>query len=225
MLSVADKINSSNDSFENNITKSQEKKNGEEFFRLLNQARKEDVKEDAKEDPIRLQNSVGIIFKQMHMSGTNFANIMHNGVKMSFFMGEKKDGTYYYETTIGVENKDTKWYVMSTKNGTLKFDLNDLGSVLKCLDMFSPEDAERIMEVIQKQKIANGIEEKLEDFINGIREQIQDKVEENNDAASEEETKETEETIQNDIDTDAPSLQQIDQLFMNVDQTADREKK
>ena len=52
----------------------------------------------------------------------------------------KENGGYQNTITIGVETGHFKWYSVVTSAGIVKFDLNDIGSVLACMDMFSAED-------------------------------------------------------------------------------------
>ena len=113
-----------------------------------------------------LEDSAGIVLRQMLIAGEGSKSITHNGVNMSFDIKSKENGGYQNTITIGVETGNSKWYSVVTSAGIVKFDLNDIGSVLACMDMFSAGDARKIMEVIQMEKVANAIDEKIDNIVN-----------------------------------------------------------
>lgn len=73
----------------------------------------------------------------------------HNGAHVSV----TKDCMYGNTITIG-GSANPDWIHVSTSVGTVKIDLNDMTSLMKCLDLFSPEDINAIMRKITEVKQA-----------------------------------------------------------------------
>lgn len=137
-----------------------------------------------------VQDSAEIIYYQMKNAGETNKTVIHNGVQMNFEC-IRQNGGYRYHTTIGTENKNTKWYSISTKNGTVTFDLNNPGNITKCLDMLTPEEVDKIMQAIQIEKAAQAAAREVESFVNKTLLQIQDSVAENTEASDDLEKEET----------------------------------
>ena len=58
-----------------------------------------------------------------------------------------------YGTTITIGgSSNPEWVHVDTSVGTVKIDLNDMTSLMKCLDLFSPEDINAILRKIQEVK-------------------------------------------------------------------------
>lgn len=91
-------------------------------------------------------DSVGIILRQMdepEAGGQVSKEVIHNGVRVLV----TKDALYGNSITIG-GSSNPDWIHVSTSVGTVNIDLNDLDSLMKCLDMFSPEDLNAILRKI-----------------------------------------------------------------------------
>ena len=98
-------------------------------------------------------DSIGIILRQMDeptkAGETVTKDVWHNGVRVSV----TRDAMYGDTITIG-GSANPDWISVSTSVGTVKIDLNDTTSLMKCLDMFSPEDINLIMKKITEVKQA-----------------------------------------------------------------------
>lgn len=95
-------------------------------------------------------DSVGIILRQMEepqAGGKVSKEVFHNGVRVQV----TKDAFYGTSITIG-GSANPDWIHVSTSVGAVKIDLNDLESLMKCLDMFSPQDVNAIMRKITEVK-------------------------------------------------------------------------
>lgn len=91
-------------------------------------------------------DSIGIILRQMEepeAGGKVSEEVIHNGVRVQVV----KDAMYGNSITIG-GSSNPDWIHVSTSVGTVNIDLNDLDSLMKCLDMFSPEDLNAILRKI-----------------------------------------------------------------------------
>lgn len=91
-------------------------------------------------------DTVGIILERMGevKAGESVTmNVIHKGVNVSV----TKDAVHGNTITIGGSAKPD-WIHVNTSVGTVNIDLNDLDSLMKCLDMFSPEDMNAILRAI-----------------------------------------------------------------------------
>lgn len=91
-------------------------------------------------------DTVGIILERMGepKAGESVTmNVIHKGVNVSV----TKDAVHGNTITIG-GSSNPDWIHVSTSVGTVNIDLNDLDSLMKCLDMFSPEDINAILRAI-----------------------------------------------------------------------------
>lgn len=114
-------------------------------------------------------DSIAIILRQMEepTAGNPVTkDVWHNGAHVSV----SKDLMHGTTITIG-GSANPDWIYVSTSVGTVKVDLNDTTSLMKCLDMFSPEDINAILKKIQEVKQAR---EALRDI-----ERMQDKLMQN----------------------------------------------
>lgn len=97
-------------------------------------------------------DSIGIILRQMDepTAGNPVTkDVWHNGAHVSV----TKDLMQGTTITIG-GSANPDWVYVNTSVGAVKIDLNDTTSLMKCLDMFSPEDVTAIMKKIQEVKQA-----------------------------------------------------------------------
>ncbi|MDE7429737.1 MAG: hypothetical protein K2N00_10850 [Lachnospiraceae bacterium] len=97
-------------------------------------------------------DSIGIILRQMDEPTPGkpvMKDVWHNGVHVSI----TKDALYGNTITIG-GSASPDWIYVNTSVGAVKIDLNDTTSLMKCLDMFSPEDINLIMKKIMEVKQA-----------------------------------------------------------------------
>lgn len=97
-------------------------------------------------------DSVGIMLRRMDepTAGNPVTeDFWHNGVRVSI----TKDTMYGNTITIG-GSASPDWIHVSTSVGTVKIDLNDMTGLMKCLDLFSPEDVNAIMRKITEVRQA-----------------------------------------------------------------------
>ncbi len=97
-------------------------------------------------------DSVAIILRQMDepTAGSPVTkDVWHNGAHVSI----TKDLMHGTTITIG-GSANPDWVYVDTSVGAVKIDLNDTTSLMKCLDMFSPEDVNAILKKIQEVKQA-----------------------------------------------------------------------
>ena len=95
-------------------------------------------------------DSIGIVLRQMDEptpGNTVNKDFWHNGAHVSI----SKDSMYGTTITIG-GSSNPEWVHVDTSVGTVKIDLNDMTSLMKCLDLFSPEDINAILRKIQEVK-------------------------------------------------------------------------
>lgn len=95
-------------------------------------------------------DSIGIVLRQMDepTPGNPVSkDFWHNGAHVSVC----KDVLYGNTITIG-GSANPDWITVDTSVGTVKVDLNDMTSLMKCLDLFSPEDLNAILRKIQEVK-------------------------------------------------------------------------
>lgn len=97
-------------------------------------------------------DSIGIVLRQMDEPTPGnpvHKDFWHNGAHVSVC----KDSIYGNTITIG-GSANPDWIYVSTSVGTVKIDFNDMTSLMKCLDLFSPEDLNAILRKIQEVKQA-----------------------------------------------------------------------
>lgn len=95
-------------------------------------------------------DSIGIMLRQMDEPTAGkpvVKDFWHNGAHVSIC----KDALYGNIITIG-GSSNPDWISVDTSVGTVKIDLNDMTSLMKCLDLFSPEDLNAILRKIQEVK-------------------------------------------------------------------------
>lgn len=93
-------------------------------------------------------DSIGIILRQMdepEAGGQVTKTVFHKGVCVQVV----KDAVMGNSITIG-GSANPDWIHVSTSVGTVHIDLNDIDSLMKCLDLFSPEDLNAILREITK---------------------------------------------------------------------------
>ena len=196
-----------------------EQSKGISFSTFLEKTERADAdKTDSSEEA--LEDSAGIVLRQMLIAGEGRKSITHNGVNMSFEIKSKANGGYQNTITIGVETGHSKWYSVVTSAGIVKFDLNDMGSVLACMDMFSAEDARKIMEVIQMEKVANAIDEKIDNIVNEAVSDISEGAADNTQTAEDtaeggEEAGAADTVAETAADTAVPSEEQLAGIFVD----------
>lgn len=97
-------------------------------------------------------DSIGIMLRQMDEPTADnpvTKDFFHNGARVSI----TKDVLYGNSITIG-GSSNPDWIHVDTSVGTVHVDLNDMTSLMKCLDLFSPEDLNAILRKIQEVKQA-----------------------------------------------------------------------
>ncbi len=97
-------------------------------------------------------DSIAIILRQMDEPEAGkpvTKDVWHNGAHVSI----TRDVMYGTTITIG-GSANPDWIYVDTSVGAVKIDLNDTTSLMKCLDMFSPEDVTAIMKKIMEVKQA-----------------------------------------------------------------------
>lgn len=97
-------------------------------------------------------DSIAIVLRQMEEPTPGnpvTKDFWHNGAHVSVC----KDSIYGNSITIG-GSANPDWIHVSTSVGTVNIDLNDMTSLMKCLDLFSPEDLNAILQKIQEVKQA-----------------------------------------------------------------------
>lgn len=98
-------------------------------------------------------DSIAIILRQMDeptaAQKSVTRDVIHNGVHVSV----TKDLMQGNLITIG-GSANPDWIYVDTSVGAVKIDLNDTTSLMKCLDMFSPDDVTAIMKKIMEVKQA-----------------------------------------------------------------------
>lgn len=118
-------------------------------------------------------DSIGVILRQMDEPTTTqrtvTRDVWHNGAHVSVTKDFMKGNLI---TIGGSANPD--WVYVDTSVGTVKIDLNDTTSLMKCLDMFSPEDVtaimKKIMEVKQAREAMRQIDRMQDDLMKNERE-------------------------------------------------------
>lgn len=121
-------------------------------------------------------DTVGIILERMGevKAGEPVTmNVIHKGVNVSV----TKDAVYGNTITIG-GSANPDWIHVSTSVGTVNIDLNDLDSLMKCLDMFSPEDINAILRAITEVRQRRDAMQEIDNMRNTPVEQAEKKEEE-----------------------------------------------
>lgn len=122
-------------------------------------------------------DSIGIILRQMNSPKPGepvSKTVFHNGVAVSVTRDVLRGNSI---TIGGSANPD--WIHVNTSVGVVNIDLNDMGSLMKCLDMFSPEDVTAIMHEILKVKQARDALRELDETKSEPIEQAEDGAENN----------------------------------------------
>ena len=121
-------------------------------------------------------DSIGIMLRQMDepTAGNPVTkDFWHNGAHVSIC----KDAMYGNSITIG-GSSNPDWIHVDTSVGTVHVDLNDMTSLMKCLDLFSPEDLNAILRKIQEVKQAreamNQIDRMQDELVKNGRDQEKD---------------------------------------------------
>ncbi len=118
-------------------------------------------------------DSIGIILRQMDEPGAGGVitkEVYHDGVRVQV----TKDALYGNSITIG-GSSNPDWIQVSTSVGTVNIDLNDLDSLMKCLDMFSPEDINAILRKITEVRQTRDAMQEIDDLKNTPVEQAEQK--------------------------------------------------
>ena len=117
-------------------------------------------------------DSVAIILRQMDKAQPGkpvSKTVFHNGVCVVV----EKDYLRGNSITIG-GSSNPNWIHVNTSVGTVHIDLNDIDSLMKCLDMFSPEDLNlilrKITEVRQCKDALQEIDEMRSTQVEGAKE-------------------------------------------------------
>lgn len=121
-------------------------------------------------------DSIGIILRQMEepqAGGKTKKLVIHNGVAVQVV----KDSLHGNSITIGGSAKPD-WIKVSTSVGTVNIDLNDLDSLMKCLDMFSPEDINAILRKIMEVRQTRDAMQEIDNLKDTPVEQAESKEEE-----------------------------------------------
>ena len=124
-------------------------------------------------------DSIGIILRQMDepKAGESVTKtVFHNGVAVSV----TKDALYGNSITIG-GSSNPDWITVSTSVGAVHIDLNDLDSLMKCLDMFSPEDINAILRKITEVRQSRDALQEIDNMRSQPVEQAKDSDEEDED--------------------------------------------
>lgn len=117
-------------------------------------------------------DSIGIILRQMDNPQPGqpvTKTVFHNGVAVSV----TKDVLYGNSITIG-GSASPDWIQVHTSVGTVNIDLNDIESLMKCLDMFSPEDINAILRKITEVKQARDAMREIDNMKNEPVERAKD---------------------------------------------------
>ena len=132
-------------------------------------------------------DSIEIILRQMGSPKPGepvSKTVYHNGVAVSV----TRDALRGNSITIG-GSASPDWIHVNTSVGVVNIDLNDMSSLMKCLDMFSPEDITAIMHEILKVEQARDALREIDETKNEPIEQEQDEEENEPFVQMEDETK------------------------------------
>ena len=111
-------------------------------------------------------DTVGIILERMGEPKAGepvTMNVIHNGVNVSV----TKDAVHGNTITIG-GSSNPDWIHVNTSVGTVNIDLNDLDSLMKCLDMFSPEDINAILRAITEVRQSRDALQEIDNMRNTL---------------------------------------------------------
>lgn len=124
-------------------------------------------------------DSIAIVLRQMDeptAGNTVTKDFWHNGARVSI----TRDLIHGDQITIGGSAKPD-WIYVTTSVGSVKIDLNDMTSLMKCLDLFSPEDInaimKRITEVKQAREALNEIDRMKDELMKNDRKQDENEAE------------------------------------------------
>lgn len=123
-------------------------------------------------------DSVGIILRQMEepeAGGKVTKTVFHNGVCVVV----EKDSMRGNSITVG-GSSNPNWIHVSTSVGTVHIDLNDIDSLMKCLDMFSPEDLNLILRKITEVRQCKDAMQEIDEMRNTPVESAKEKEEKEN---------------------------------------------
>lgn len=128
------------------------------------------------------EDSIAIVLRQMDEPTPGnpvIKDFWHNGAHVSISRDSMKGDLI----TIG-GSASPDWIYVATSVGTVKIDLNDTTSLMKCLDLFSPEDINAIMrkitEVKQAREALNQIDRMQDELVKNDRDQEKDSGEDGN---------------------------------------------
>ena len=99
--------------------------------------------------------------------------VIHKGVRVQV----TKDAMYGNTIVIG-GSSNPDWIQVSTSVGTVKIDLSDLDSLMKCLDMFSPEDINAILRKITEVRQSRDALQEIDNMKNTPVQQAEKKEDE-----------------------------------------------
>ena len=125
-------------------------------------------------------DSVAIILKRMGEPTAGepvTMEVIHKGVRVQV----TKDAMFGNTITIG-GSSNPDWIQVSTSVGNVKIDLNDLDSLMKCLDMFSPEDINAILRKITEVRQSRDALQEIDNAKNTPVEQAEKKEDEEEEA-------------------------------------------
>lgn len=121
-------------------------------------------------------DSVGIILRQMDKPQPGqpvTKTVFHNGVCVVV----EKDYLRGNSITIG-GSSNPNWIHVDTSVGTVHIDMNDIDSLMKCLDMFSPEDINLILRKITEVRQCKDALQEIDEMRNTLVEGTQEKEDE-----------------------------------------------
>lgn len=116
-------------------------------------------------------DSIGIILRQMDepKAGSPVTKtVFHDGVAVTV----TKDALLGNSITIG-GSSNPDWIQVHTSVGVVNIDLNDMDSLMKCLDMFSPEDINAILRKITEVKQARDAVQEMDNMENETVQQVE----------------------------------------------------
>lgn len=117
-------------------------------------------------------DSIGIILRQMDepQAGSPVTKtVIHNDVAVTV----TRDVLYGNSITIG-GSANPDWIQVNTSVGVVNIDLNDLDSLMKCLDLFTPEDINAILRKITEVKQTRDALQEIDNMKNQPVEQAED---------------------------------------------------
>lgn len=124
-------------------------------------------------------DSIAIVLRQMDEPTVGKPvnmDFWHNGAHVSI----SRDAIHGDLITIG-GSASPDWIYVTTSVGAVKIDLNDMTSLMKCLDLFSPEDInailKKITEVKQAREALNQIDRMQDELMKNDRKQDENEAE------------------------------------------------